>query len=63
MKTARKKVSAGTLFERFGIVLILILICLVLSILSPSFLSIKNFVNVFRYYRGRNGFCNCYWRY
>ncbi len=25
MKTARKKVSAGTLFERFGIVLILIL--------------------------------------
>ena len=48
MKTARKKVSAGTLFERFGIVLILILICLVLSILSPSFLSIKNFVNVFR---------------
>lgn len=48
MKTTRKKISAGTIFEKFGIVLILILICITLSVLTPSFLSIKNFVNVLR---------------
>ena len=48
MKTARKKIGIGTIIEKFGIVLILLLICIVLSILSPSFLKIQNLVNIFR---------------
>ena len=48
MKTTHKKVNLGSVFERFGIVLILLLICIVLSILSPTFLSLQNFINVFR---------------
>lgn len=48
MKTAGKKITVSTIFEKFGIVLILVLICIILSILSPTFLGIKNFLNVFR---------------
>ncbi len=42
------KITVSGFFERFGIVMILLLICAVLSVLTPSFLNIRNFSNIFR---------------
>ena len=46
-KQLQKKSFLG-LFSKFGIVIILVLICIALSILSPSFLKINNLLNVLR---------------
>ncbi|MCG8454578.1 MAG: ABC transporter permease [Spirochaetales bacterium] len=42
------KVSFGAIFNKYGIVFILIGICILMSILSPAFFSVRNLTNVVR---------------
>lgn len=48
MNTEKNKLDVRSVIERFGIVIILLILCIALSIITPSFLQIKNFMNVLR---------------
>lgn len=48
MKSSGVKNSIGNIIQKFGILIILLAICAVLSIVTPSFLKFSNFMNVLR---------------
>ena len=48
-KTVRRsRISAAHLLNKYGIVFILLGICILMSILSPAFFSVRNLTNVVR---------------
>lgn len=44
----KKKISLGSLYDRFGILLILIIMCVVSAFLSPVFMTPNNLINIVR---------------